>query len=665
MITRILILCLFWSANAHSLKGGTYASKGFVLDKKFHEVTGTQHKSEEDDEALIDIEVSKLVGKGQLSHTDFEQRTRKIREAAVDAEFHKVVGVPHVSDEQDITVANSNLDKLKRLRRSSYIDSEENTRKILDSLGSAVKDLNEAGNKVMKSKSKAHDLLRKSQSTLMGISSRKDGLKDNSSLNKSSRSYTTPPLEPSIDFQGMLKNFHLNSNKVLPLTKTSIRKSRSIEKEHSIAKEKISFNEEGSSSTRIKRSTNPRELVTLKGFTDEDYTWLAEEFNLSKADVDAVKALSVVQFETLQRALEATSSDSNPENDYSSEELIKVLKSARQLIPLELDAAAQGALEVGYHLGKRVDDAAGQVANLVRKHVVPNAQKFWADTVASIPNDVKEWAGDGQRIAAKRVQAVAEYASPRLQRMGKSMAQIQEQLNVAADDTFQEIVPAIVPALQAVVDELRDTLELAKEVIPPMVQSFGERAEPVFNDVRNVVDKNLVRPVVDFVSDESISKPLGSAYESIKPVGKAAVRNVADGGKVVYNAVSPVVARLAESSNDVLTNQVLPAVEEYGGTAREEVERVGKSFQANARDVLRGTLDTMFDGVPKILQQVSHEVHDAAKVFRGRYSSALSKMRSREEQEKTVTSHAVTSVSPPVVRATKSPRRTYVTSTEL
>ena len=97
--------------------------------------------------------------------------------------------------------------------------------------------------------------------------------------------------------------------------------------------------------------------------------------------------------------------------------------------------------------------------------------------------------------------------------------------------------------------------------------------------------------------------------------------------------------------------------------------------------MLRGTLDTMFDGVPKILQQVSfspfntnvkqslfkvsHEVHDAAKVFRGRYSSALSKMRSREEQEKTVTSHAVTSVSPPVVRATKSPRRTYVTSTEL
>merc|ERR1711915_96666 len=62
----------------------------------------------------------------------------------------------------------------------------------------------------------------------------------------------------------------------------------------------------------------------------------------------------------------------------------------------------------------------------------------------------------------------------------------------------------------------------------------------------------------------------------------AAVRNVAGGSKVVYDAVSPVVARLAESSSDVLTNKVIPAVEEYGGTAREEVERVGKSVQVNA-----------------------------------------------------------------------------------
>ena len=55
-------------------------------------------------------------------------------------------------------------------------------------------------------------------------------------------------------------------------------------------------------------------------------------------------------------------------------------------------------------------------------------------------------------------------------------------------------------------------------------------------------------------------------------------------------------------------------------------------------------------------------MHDAAKVFRGTYSSALGKMKSREENPGHV---GPASVSPPVFRATKAPKRTYVTSTEL
>ena len=96
---------------------------------------------------------------------------------------------------------------------------------------------------------------------------------------------------------------------------------------------------------------------------------------------------------------------------------------------------------------------------------------------------------------------------------------------------------------------------------------------------------------------------------------------------------------------------------------------------------MKSTLDTMFDGVPKMIQQVcefkrtivhisfvhstfqvGHEMHDAAKVFRGTYSSALGKMKSREENPGHV---GPASVSPPVFRATKAPKRTYVTSTEL
>merc|ERR1719312_1334867 len=89
---------------------------------------------------------------------------------------------------------------------------------------------------------------------------------------------------------------------------------------------------------------------------------------------------------------------------------------------------------------------------------------------------------------------------------------------------------------------------------------------------------------------------------------------------------------------------------------------LGKTVQTSVRDVLKSTLDTMFGGVPKMIQQVGHEMHDAAKVFRGTYSSALGKMKSREENPGHV---GPASVSPPVFRATKAPKRTYVTSTEL
>ena len=70
-----------------------------------------------------------------------------------------------------------------------------------------------------------------------------------------------------------------------------------------------------------------------------------------------------------------------------------------------------------------------------------------------------------------------------------------------------------------------------------------------------------------------------------------------------------------------------------------------------------------------MIQQLSHEAHDAAKVFRGGYTAALGKMRSRQEKEEErggpVSGIDVTSVAPPVFRPTKAPKRTYVTSTEL
>ena len=84
------------------------------------------------------------------------------------------------------------------------------------------------------------------------------------------------------------------------------------------------------------------------------------------------------------------------------------------MVPTELEAAAHGALHMGYHLGGRAKVAADPVVRMMNTRVLPEAKKMLGNAIERIPADVKEWAGDGRRIAAKRVQAVAEYAGPRL-----------------------------------------------------------------------------------------------------------------------------------------------------------------------------------------------------------------------------------------------------------
>jgi len=408
--------------------------------------------------------------------------------------------------------------------------------------------------------------------------------------------------------------------------------------------------------SREKRESNKiKPKLKTRGFSEDQYSWMLNEFDLTRDDVDSVRYLSRDQFSALKSSL---NEKSRGEEESTMEDFFEVLKSARQLVPDELEAAAHGALHMGYHLGGRVRVAVDPVVRLVNNKVVPEAKKMWGSAVESIPDDVKDWAGDGRRIAAKRMQAIAEYARPRLDKMGKSMAMLQEELSISAEETLKELVPRIVPTLQVFVGELQDTLELAREVIPPMVQVVGEQTAPYYTGVRDIMSENLVEPVYNFLTSDTIAKPVGSAIDTVAPLGKAAYENMAGGGRVVYDEVSPVLSNLASSSEEVMKEKVLPAVVD----ASHEANRVGQNVKTTVRNVFKSTLDTMFDGVPKMLQQVSHEVHDAAKVFRGRYSSALGKMRSREEHDEV---EGPASVSPPVFRPTKAPKRTYVTSTEL
>merc|ERR1719318_2470674 len=85
------------------------------------------------------------------------------------------------------------------------------------------------------------------------------------------------------------------------------------------------------SSVHEKHETPAREYsyFVTRGYTEEEYRWLREEFNLSREEVNSVKGLNEDQFSALRHSLKKTPTE--PEKVYTTEDLVGVLKSARQL----------------------------------------------------------------------------------------------------------------------------------------------------------------------------------------------------------------------------------------------------------------------------------------------------------------------------------------------
>ena len=112
------------------------------------------------------------------------------------------------------------------------------------------------------------------------------------------------------------------------------------------------------------------------------------------------------------------------------------------------------------------------VVTLVRDTVIPETGKLVNDAVETVPDDVKDWVGEGGRIASKRIDAAVEYVGPRLIELSEVINEVQEELTERAGDTIDQVAPTIVPALQSVIDALRDT---------------SERVELFYNSVEDTV----------------------------------------------------------------------------------------------------------------------------------------------------------------------------------
>ena len=102
--------------------------------------------------------------------------------------------------------------------------------------------------------------------------------------------------------------------------------------------------------------------------------------------------------------------------------------------------------------------AVDPVVSLVRDTVIPGAERLVDQAVETVPEDVKDWVGEGGKIAARRVEMVVEYVGPKLSQFSAKINEVQEELS----ETAGEAVSSILPALQGVLEELKDTLEVAR-----------------------------------------------------------------------------------------------------------------------------------------------------------------------------------------------------------
>ena len=77
--------------------------------------------------------------------------------------------------------------------------------------------------------------------------------------------------------------------------------------------------------------------------------------------------------------------------------------------------------------------------------------------VETVPEDVKEWVGEGGQLASRRVEAVVDYVAPRLSQLTSSLARVQQRLAETAEDTLDSV-----PTLEKLVEELQETLDVAR-----------------------------------------------------------------------------------------------------------------------------------------------------------------------------------------------------------
>jgi len=353
-----------------------------------------------------------------------------------------------------------------------------------------------------------------------------------------------------------------------------------------------------------------------------------------------------------------------------AQRLLESLYPIRDSMPTELAAAYHGAVEVGKHVSNRLKPIVTDSYKTVAYNYYPRAKISVAKAVDAVPKDIKDFARQGRKIVETRAKYVSEAARPGLNKLGKDLWQLQEQLKQVAEDTTvyanKEVVPNIVPTLRGLLHDIQETLELANHIVEEdvkplakeyhrdlVVPAYAQVKTKVVDPAARKVQDYWIRPLTERMEDYVVqpiaerarpvyydyARPAASTAATLAGSAVSGVSSAAESSRVVYqNSLKPGIKKFAHSTKQVLDSAVKPAVAEAATNVADRAARIGDSIQKEIvpplKEGIKSTLHTVFTGLPKLVQKMSHEAEDAAKVFNGKYSEALHKMKTQEEKKK-------------------------------
>merc|ERR1712212_1080326 len=215
-----------------------------------------------------------------------------------------------------------------------------------------------------------------------------------------------------------------------------------------------------------------------------------KEFSITKDELEAVQALPDSEFDELVGQLRE-----EDQSGYNIEGLVDMLSEARHLVGFGVGAAASGVA----HLGRPVY------------------------------TKVTSWASDGGELAV-------DYVGPRLKQLGASVFSLQERLGKVAKD----VGPQVVPALQAVADELSEALHLTSQVIGNTVDAVGDEVSPVYERVKHKAMEQRSYRELSFKA-AAATDMVGEGLSSMVEGGKVGAAKL---GSVMKNKVAPAVKKI-------------------------------------------------------------------------------------------------------------------------